>query len=33
MDSSRLFAMGWQPRIDLEDGLKAAYADFCTHHL
>lgn len=30
MDSSRLFGMGWQPRIGLEEGLKAAYADFLT---
>lgn len=28
MDSSRLFTMGWQPRIGLEEGLKAAYVDF-----
>ena len=33
MDSSRLFAMGWQPRIGLEEGLRAAYMDFCTHYL
>ena len=33
MDSGRLFGMGWHPRISLEDGLKAAYADFCTHYL
>ena len=32
MDSGRLFSMGWQPRISLEDGLKAAYADFCTNY-
>ena len=30
MDSGRLFGMGWHPRISLEDGLKAAYADFLT---
>ena len=30
MDSSRLFGMGWQPRIGLEEGLRAAYADFLT---
>lgn len=28
MDSGRLFNMGWQPRIGLEEGLRAAYADF-----
>lgn len=32
MDSGRLFGMGWQPRIDLEEGLRAAYADFCTNY-
>ena len=30
MDSGRLFGMGWQPRIGLEEGLRAAYADFLT---
>ena len=33
MDSGKLFAMGWQPRIGLEEGLRAAYADFCKQHL
>lgn len=28
MDNSRLAAMGWQPRIDLRDGLRDAYAAF-----
>ena len=28
MDSGRLFRMGWRPRIGLEEGLRAAYADF-----
>lgn len=28
MDSSRLFALGWKPRIDLETGIKLAYEDF-----
>jgi GDP-L-fucose synthase len=28
MDSSKLNALGWQPKIALEEGLKAAYADF-----
>jgi GDP-L-fucose synthase len=31
MDSSRLREMGWQPSIDLEDGLRRAYADFVAH--
>lgn len=28
MDNSRLAAMGWQPRIDLREGLQDAYAAF-----
>jgi GDP-L-fucose synthase len=28
MDSSRLFALGWKPKVDLETGIKLAYADF-----
>ena len=28
MDSSRLFALGWRPQIDLETGIRRAYADF-----
>lgn len=28
MDSSRLFAMGWAPKISLEDGLREAYNSF-----
>lgn len=28
MDSSRLFALGWQPQVDLETGIGLAYADF-----
>jgi len=31
MDSSRLNALGWQPNISLEDGLRRAYADFLEH--
>lgn len=30
MDSGRLFALGWRPSITLEDGLRAAYADFLS---
>jgi GDP-L-fucose synthase len=29
MDSSRLFALGWTPRINLEEGIRLAYDDFC----
>lgn len=28
MDSSRLKSLGWQPKVNLEAGLKFAYADF-----
>ena len=28
MDSSRLSALGWKPRIDLETGIRLAYEDF-----
>jgi GDP-L-fucose synthase len=28
MDSSRIFQLGWRPQVDLETGIKLAYADF-----
>ncbi len=28
MDSSRIFALGWKPAIDLETGIRLAYGDF-----
>jgi GDP-L-fucose synthase len=28
MDSSRLFALGWKPEIDLDTGIRLAYEDF-----
>jgi nucleoside-diphosphate-sugar epimerase len=28
MDSSRLFALGWKPKIELETGIRLAYQDF-----
>ncbi len=28
VDSSRIFALGWKPEIDLERGIRLAYADF-----
>lgn len=31
MDSSRLFALGWKPQINLEEGIRLAYADFLRH--
>lgn len=29
LDSSRLNASGWRPRVGLEEGLRLAYADYC----
>ena len=29
MDCSKLFSMGWQPRVGLEEGLDASYQWFC----
>ncbi len=31
MDSSRLKSLGWQPKVNLEVGLKLAYADFLNN--
>jgi GDP-L-fucose synthase len=31
MDSSRLNALGWQPTVELSQGLAAAYNDFLSH--
>ncbi|MEM9325436.1 MAG: GDP-L-fucose synthase [Bacteroidota bacterium] len=28
MDSTRLFALGWRPKVELEDGIHMAYHDF-----
>ncbi|MBI4658124.1 MAG: GDP-L-fucose synthase [Verrucomicrobia bacterium] len=28
LDSSRLFALGWKPQVDLETGIRLAYQDF-----
>ncbi len=28
MDSSRLFNLGWRPKVNLEEGIRLAYADF-----
>ncbi|NBX06097.1 MAG: GDP-L-fucose synthase, partial [Betaproteobacteria bacterium] len=33
MDSHRLNALGWQAKVDLQAGLRAAYADFVQSHL
>lgn len=32
MDSSRLFATGWQPQTHLQTGIKLAYDDFLSKH-
>ena len=32
MDVGRLRALGWQPRVGLEEGLGRAYGDFLAHH-
>ncbi len=32
MDSARMTALGWKPRIALREGLKDAYADFVKQH-
>ena len=32
MDSRRLRDLGWQPRVDLREGLKRAYANFLKHN-
>jgi len=30
LDSGRLAQLGWRPRIDLREGLRQTYADFCS---
>ncbi len=32
MDSSRLFALGWKPQMELESGIALSYEDFCGRH-
>jgi len=32
MDSSRLRSLGWQPQVDLVQGLTRAYQDFLEHY-
>jgi GDP-L-fucose synthase len=32
MDSSRLKTLGWEAPVDLEEGLKKAYADFLKNY-
>jgi GDP-L-fucose synthase len=30
MDSSRLFTLGWKPKVDLASGIRLAYEDFLS---
>jgi GDP-L-fucose synthase len=32
MDSSRLFALGWKPTVEFEEGIRLAYEDFQKQH-
>lgn len=32
LDSGKLFGMGWKPHVELEEGLRATYADFCARY-
>ena len=32
MDSHRLNALGWSPKVDLQQGLRQAYSDFLKHN-
>jgi len=32
MDSSRLFALGWKPQVELKTGIRLAYEDFLKRH-
>lgn len=32
LDSSRLTALGWKPKVSLQEGIRRAYADFVAHH-
>ncbi|HEX5219639.1 MAG TPA: GDP-L-fucose synthase [Verrucomicrobiae bacterium] len=32
IDSSRLFALGWRPKVDLETGIRLAYLDFIKRY-
>lgn len=31
LDVTRLFSLGWQPHVDLEDGIKKAYENYLQH--
>ena len=32
LDSGKLFGMGWKPHVELEEGLRATYRDFCIRY-
>jgi GDP-L-fucose synthase len=32
MDVSKLFSLGWKPKVNLKEGLKLAYDDFVSKH-
>uniref|UniRef100_B8J3T8 GDP-L-fucose synthase n=1 Tax=Desulfovibrio desulfuricans (strain ATCC 27774 / DSM 6949 / MB) TaxID=525146 RepID=B8J3T8_DESDA len=32
MASGKLFGMGWKPRVEFEEGLRATYRDFCARN-
>jgi GDP-L-fucose synthase len=32
LDVSRLFSLGWRPRVELEQGLRATYEDYLARH-
>jgi GDP-L-fucose synthase len=32
LDSSRISALGWKPKVGLREGIAAAYQDFLRHH-
>ena len=32
LDSSKLFGMGWKPKISLEEGLKETYKDYIENY-
>lgn len=33
MDVSKLHALGWKHKIELEEGIKLAYLDFLAKHI
>lgn len=33
MDSNRIFSLGWQPKVKLQEGIKRAYEDFLSRNI